>query len=169
MSLLHRAFRDEPFSTTEVTQYGRSAANVASQGYLFQPGIANPAQALSDTGIDYLHTTEHRALAAASGDDGPTLAKLAKRYGGLSIIANGQLDGPADAAEVIDSGDADVAALAKPALAKRDWPRRVRAARSLSPDLPAGLLAPTRPSRTANLPRPGIDDHPMKGCLYRHD
>nr|WP_281253297.1 hypothetical protein [Mycobacterium numidiamassiliense] len=92
--------------------------------------------------MDYIHTTEYRALAPAFGDAGPTLAKLAKQYSGLSVIANGHLDEPRDAAILIDSGTADVVALAKPALANRDWPRRVRTDQPLAPDLPAALLGP---------------------------
>lgn len=98
--------------------------------------------ALSDTGIDYIHTTEYRALAPAFGDTGPTLAQLAKQHSGLSIIANGHLDDPCDAATIIDSGAADVVALAKPALANRDWPHRVLTGQPLAPDLPADLLGP---------------------------
>ncbi|KDF01103.1 NADH:flavin oxidoreductase [Mycolicibacterium aromaticivorans JS19b1 = JCM 16368] len=98
--------------------------------------------ALSDTGIDYIHTTEYRALAPAFDDTDKTLAALAKHYSGLTIIANGHLDDPEDAATIIDSGAADVVALAKPALANRDWPRRVQAGQPLSPDLPADLFGP---------------------------
>lgn len=98
--------------------------------------------ALADTGIDYIHTTEYRALAPAFADTGTQLAALAKQYSGLSIIANGHLDDPQDAATIIDSGAADVVALAKPALANRDWPRRVRTGQPLSPDLPTDLFGP---------------------------
>jgi 2,4-dienoyl-CoA reductase-like NADH-dependent reductase (Old Yellow Enzyme family) len=76
--------------------------------------------ALADTGIHYIHTTEYRALAPAFDNTGLTLAMLAKHHSGLSIIANGQLDDPRDATMIIDSGTADLAALAKPALANRD-------------------------------------------------
>jgi 2,4-dienoyl-CoA reductase-like NADH-dependent reductase (Old Yellow Enzyme family) len=98
--------------------------------------------ALADTGIDYIHTTEYRALAPAFDDTSKPLAELAKQYSGLSIIANGHLDDPRDAASIIDSGTADIVALAKPALANRDWPRRVRTGQPLSPDLPADLFGP---------------------------
>ncbi len=98
--------------------------------------------ALTDTGIDYIHTTEYRALAPAFADTTKPLAELAKQYSGLSIIANGHLDDPADAQAIVDPGIADVIALAKPALANRDWPRRVRAGQPLSPDLPTDLFGP---------------------------
>ncbi|AYE98600.1 NADH:flavin oxidoreductase [Mycobacterium paragordonae] len=99
-------------------------------------------QALGDTGLDYIHTTEYRALAPAFADTDKTLAELAKHYSGLTIIANGHLDDPRDATELISSGTADVVALAKPALANRDWPRRVLAGEPLSPDVPAELFGP---------------------------
>lgn len=70
------------------------------------------------------------------------LALLAKQYSKLSIIANGHLDDPRDAATIIDSGAADVVALAKPALANRDWPHRVRSGQPLSPDVPGDLFGP---------------------------
>lgn len=98
--------------------------------------------ALADTGIDYIHTTEYRALAPAFDHTVRSLAQLAKRYSGLPIIANGHLDDPRDAATIIDSGAADVVALAKAALANRDWPRRVRMGHPLSPDVPADLFGP---------------------------
>lgn len=98
--------------------------------------------ALADTGIDYVHTTEYRSLAPAFEGADTTLAEYAKRYSGLSIIANGHLDDPRDAAAMVDSGAADVVALAKSALANRDWPHRVCAGQSLSLDLPDDLLAP---------------------------
>jgi len=98
--------------------------------------------ALADTGVDFMHTTEYRAVAPAFGDGGRTLAGLCKLYGGLTVIVNGNLDDPADAASLIESGDADVVALGKPALANRDWPLRVQAGEPLSPDVPAELFGP---------------------------
>ncbi|CQD12329.1 NADH:flavin oxidoreductase [Mycobacterium lentiflavum] len=97
---------------------------------------------LADTGIDYIHTTEYRALAPAFAESDKSLAQLAKQHSGLSIIANGHLDDPRDAAAIIDSGAADVVALAKPALANRDWPHRVRSGQPLSPDVPRDVFGP---------------------------
>jgi 2,4-dienoyl-CoA reductase-like NADH-dependent reductase (Old Yellow Enzyme family) len=67
---------------------------------------------------------------------------LAKQYSGLTIIASGHLDDPRDAAALLTSGAADVAALAKPALANRNWPHRVRTGQPLSPDVPADVFGP---------------------------
>ncbi|MGJ9404471.1 NADH:flavin oxidoreductase [Arthrobacter sp. KK5.5] len=82
--------------------------------------------ALAATGIDYIHTTERRADAPAFEGGGDSLAALAKRHSGLTIIANGSLDDPASASALVESGAADVVALGKAALATRDWPRRAR-------------------------------------------
>jgi 2,4-dienoyl-CoA reductase-like NADH-dependent reductase (Old Yellow Enzyme family) len=120
--------------------------------------------ALGGTGIDYIHTTEYRAIAAAFDGTTKTLAALAKHYSGLAIIANGHLDDPEDAAAIIDSGAADVVALAKPALANRDWPRRVQTNQAISPDLPADLLGPVATVKdwelaaTPNTTRPTHED-----------
>lgn len=98
--------------------------------------------ALADTGIDYIHTTEYRALAPAFDSRPETLAELAKQHSGLTVIANGHLDDPRDAAAIIGSGSADVVALAKPALANRNWPHLVRTGQKLAGDLPADLFGP---------------------------
>jgi 2,4-dienoyl-CoA reductase-like NADH-dependent reductase (Old Yellow Enzyme family) len=98
--------------------------------------------ALSTSGIHYIHTTEYRALAPAFGDAGATLAELAKLHSGLSVIANGHLDDPGDATSMVESHSADVIALAKPALANRNWPHRVRAGHPLAPDVPPDLFGP---------------------------
>lgn len=97
---------------------------------------------LGDTGIDYIHTTEYRALAPAFAGSGNSLAQLAKQFSKLAVIANGHLDDPRDAAAIIDSGAADLVALAKPALANRDWPHRVQHGKPLSPDVPTDLFGP---------------------------
>lgn len=81
---------------------------------------------LGATGIDFIHTTEYRAIAPAFGDEGFSLASLAKQHSGVTVIANGSLDDPATAASMLQDGDADVVALGKAALANRNWPHRVR-------------------------------------------
>ncbi|WP_047866682.1 oxidoreductase [Rubrobacter aplysinae] len=80
---------------------------------------------LSEAGLDYIHVTEPTITEPAFGD-GPTLAALARRYGGgVSVIANGSLHDPRDAESTVRE-EADVAALGKSALANMDWPNRVR-------------------------------------------
>jgi 2,4-dienoyl-CoA reductase-like NADH-dependent reductase (Old Yellow Enzyme family) len=111
--------------------------------------------ALAETGLDYIHTTEYRATSPAF-DGGPkTLAELAKQHTGLTVIANGHLDDPRDAATVVESGGADVVSLAKPALANRNWPHLVRAGRPLAGDLPADLFGPVATVKDWELVSPG--------------
>jgi 2,4-dienoyl-CoA reductase-like NADH-dependent reductase (Old Yellow Enzyme family) len=110
---------------------------------------------LADTGIDYIHTTEYRALAPAF-DSGPkTLAELAKQHSGLPVLVNGHLDDPRDAAAVIESGIGDVITLAKPALANRNWPHLVRAGQALAGDIPADLFGPVADIKDWELLSPG--------------
>lgn len=88
-------------------------------------------------GVDYIHVTEYDITKPAFGA-GPTLAELAREYGGVTVIANGGLDDPAKAATV---QTADLIALGKPALANRDWPRRARKAEPMA-EFDFGLLQP---------------------------
>ncbi len=99
-------------------------------------------QTLGRTGIDFIHTTEHKALAPAFGETGKSLAELAKEHGGVSVIVNGGLDDPADAAGLVEARIADIVALGKPALANRNWPQRVRDGQPLAGDFPADVLGP---------------------------
>lgn len=79
---------------------------------------------LAKAGLDYIHVTEHDAAKPAFGT-GPTLAELAKRHGGLPVIANGKLEDPGKAAALLASGAVDVIALGKGALSNRDWAHKV--------------------------------------------
>jgi 2,4-dienoyl-CoA reductase-like NADH-dependent reductase (Old Yellow Enzyme family) len=82
--------------------------------------------ALGATGIDYIHTTEYRATAPAFEDSEESLAALAKKYSGVTVIANGKLDDPENAVSMLRDGTADVIALGKGALANQNWPHLVR-------------------------------------------
>lgn len=84
-------------------------------------------QALAAAQADYIHTTEYKAFRPAFGDEGPTLAALAKAYGGLPVIANGKLGDPERAERLLADGDADLAAIGTTALVNPDWPCRVKA------------------------------------------
>ena len=81
---------------------------------------------LGAAGVDFIHTTEYRATAPAFEDGPESLAALAKRYSGVAVIANGNLDAPETAASMLHDGAADVVALGKAALANRNWPHLVR-------------------------------------------
>jgi 2,4-dienoyl-CoA reductase-like NADH-dependent reductase (Old Yellow Enzyme family) len=74
-----------------------------------------------------LHSyAEHAAWRPACEGGALSLAALAKKYGGLPVIANGALHDPIRAAAMLDAGEADTIALARGAPANVDWPDRVR-------------------------------------------
>ncbi|MFD7008466.1 NADH:flavin oxidoreductase [Rhodococcus jostii] len=89
--------------------------------------------ALSDSEVDYIHTTEPVTSDPAFPDHDPrSLAALASEFApNVTIIANGGLDTGDTAAHLIDSGQADLVTIGKSALANRDWPTRVRESRQL--------------------------------------
>ncbi|GAC1604912.1 MAG: hypothetical protein NVS3B6_16980 [Pseudarthrobacter sp.] len=95
-------------------------------------------------GIDWnrLHP-HHRVprLRTCFRDGSPSPAALAKQYGGVPVIANGNLDDPEAAAALLRDGTADVVALGKAALANRNWPHRVHNGQPLD-ELNPGLFAP---------------------------
>lgn len=107
-------------------------------------GAEEDAQALFSVladQADYIHTTDYEAWRAACSTEGRNLAALAKAHSGLPVIANGSLQDPARAAELLVSGAADLVALGRGALAASDWPNRLRAGRVL-PDFDKGILLP---------------------------
>ena len=98
-------------------------------------------EGLAAAGLDFIHVTEYHAWAPAFGDDGASLVALARRYApAMTLIANGHLEEPERAVQVLDDG-ADVVAIGRGALANPDWPSKVRAARELDA-FDAGLLSP---------------------------
>jgi 2,4-dienoyl-CoA reductase-like NADH-dependent reductase (Old Yellow Enzyme family) len=107
-----------------------SQGKVGDHGHKWAGG-ANEAEVifreLDGAGMDYIHTTEHVATAPAFEDDPRSLAALARQYTRASIVANGHIDTPDDAACLLGSRQADLVAIAKSALANRDWPLRARA------------------------------------------
>ena len=97
-------------------------------------------KALAAAEPDFIHITEFDATLPAF-DGGETLVGLAKRLGGVPVIANGQLGAPEKATALITSGDADVITPGKSALANPDWPRRVLEGASLE-EFDFGTLQP---------------------------
>ena len=100
--------------------------------------------ALAVGGADYIHTTEYEAWRPAFPafkEGGSNLAALARRHGGLPVIANGALHDPARAMAMLEAGEADVIALARGALANTDWLERVREGQAVL-EFDRGSLAP---------------------------
>lgn len=81
---------------------------------------------LGQAGLDYIHVTEYQAWEPAFDSNGPSLAALAKQYGGIPVIANGHLEDPEKAKDMIKNGEADVVTLGKGALANHDWANKVK-------------------------------------------
>ncbi|MFY0545653.1 NADH:flavin oxidoreductase [Brevibacillus sp. H7] len=80
---------------------------------------------LAKTGIDYIHVTEYDATKPAFEGTEHTLAALAKKFGKITVIANGNLEDPKKAEELLQKGEADFITLGKGALANQDYPNRV--------------------------------------------
>ncbi|MDM5224397.1 NADH:flavin oxidoreductase [Peribacillus sp. NJ11] len=98
---------------------------------------------LGNAGLDYIHVTEYEAWKPAFDTSEASLAALAKKYGRLPIVVNGQLENPERARHIIEKGEADVIALGKGALANHDWPKKVRNEESLEKFKSEEVLRPT--------------------------
>ena len=98
---------------------------------------------LSNTGADYIHTTERYATEPTFGEDGPSLMEAAVKYvtDNTVVIANGSLGTPDAARQAIDDG-ADLLTLGTSALANPDWPSRVVAGKDLAQFDRTQLLEP---------------------------
>ncbi|HET7579091.1 MAG TPA: NADH:flavin oxidoreductase [Bacillales bacterium] len=97
-------------------------------------------EAIAEAGVDFIHVTEYDATQPAFGA-GQTLAALAKKYGRLPVIANGNLEEPDKAEQLVASGNADVITLGKGALANPDWPNRIKEGLPLE-DFDANIIQP---------------------------
>ncbi|MFB4165246.1 NADH:flavin oxidoreductase [Alteribacillus sp. JSM 102045] len=88
---------------------------------------------LDQTSINYIHVTHGDATAPAFGEGTMTLAKAAKKYSKLPIIANGKLGDPETAENVIEEGESDLVSLGTSALANPDFPNRIKQNEELKP------------------------------------
>jgi 2,4-dienoyl-CoA reductase-like NADH-dependent reductase (Old Yellow Enzyme family) len=108
-------------------------------------GVEKDAQiifsSLSRAGVDYIHVTEYDATAPAFEGTSLSLAALAKKYGTVPVIANGNLGQPEKAEAFLASGQADFITLGKGALANQDYVQRVKEGKTLA-DFDFGLLQP---------------------------
>ncbi|MGG1593935.1 NADH:flavin oxidoreductase [Terribacillus saccharophilus] len=97
---------------------------------------------LGQAGLDYIHVTEYEAWQPAFDSSDVTLVELAKQYGGLTVIANGQLEDVARAKDIVEKG-ADVVTLGKGALANHDWIKKVENGEALDAFDAEKVLRPT--------------------------
>ncbi|MFJ9496455.1 NADH:flavin oxidoreductase [Brevibacillus centrosporus] len=86
---------------------------------------------LSRVGLDYIHVTEYDATQPAFEGTDHTLAALAKKFSKVPVIANGHLEDPEKAEQLLIRGEADLITLGKGALANHDWPKRIAAGQPL--------------------------------------
>ncbi len=77
---------------------------------------------LGKSGIDFIHVTEFQADAPAFEEKGISLASLAKKWGNLPVLTNGNINTPGKAEEVITNNKFDLIAVGKAALANKEWP-----------------------------------------------
>lgn len=123
-----------------------SQSMVTDYSYVWPEGEEAAAvffEMLSNTGADYIHTTERYATEPTFGDDGPSLMEAADKYvtDDTVVIANGGLGTPEAARQAIDDG-ADLVTLGTSALANPDWPSRVVAGKELAQFDRTQLLEP---------------------------
>jgi 2,4-dienoyl-CoA reductase-like NADH-dependent reductase (Old Yellow Enzyme family) len=109
-------------------------------------------EAFSDAGADYVHVTEPNITEPAFDDNGSTLAEAVVEYADTTVIANGGLDDPEAAAQVVGAG-ADLVTLATGALANHDWPRRVQEGEPLDNLDFEKILTPFASIKEVEIPR----------------
>ncbi|MFZ3590377.1 NADH:flavin oxidoreductase [Bacillus sp. DJP31] len=97
---------------------------------------------LSKAGVDFIHVTEYDAFNPAFEESGPTLASLAKKYGKVTVFANGKLHEPGKAEEIISKGEADLITIGTGALANPDWVNKVKNGEPLNEFTPEKFLHP---------------------------
>lgn len=99
---------------------------------------------LGQAGLDFIHVTDYEAWqpAFSEGEGTATFAALAKRYGKLPVIANGSLQDPDKAKEIIENAEAEVITLARGALANSDWPNKVKSGEPLEEFKPEKVFSP---------------------------
>jgi 2,4-dienoyl-CoA reductase-like NADH-dependent reductase (Old Yellow Enzyme family) len=105
-------------------------------------------QSVKRFGVDYIHTTE--PIAKDSAFEGSlSLAAFAKKYGDVSVIANGGVNNKDDAKLLIDSDQADVVSLGKIALANQSWPNIIKDKQNLQ-EFSFDMFKPIADLKTAN-------------------
>lgn len=98
--------------------------------------------ALGKSGIGFIHVTEYHADQPAFEEGGPSLASLAKRYGGLPVVVNGNLSEPEQGEGMLQRNEADIITLGKIALANKDWVNKVAEGKSLDDFEPQSFFVP---------------------------
>lgn len=97
---------------------------------------------LGKAGLDFIHVTEYHAEAPAFEEGGPSLAALAKKWTKVPVFANGNLNTPELAEQVIAKNEIDVVAIGKAALVNKDWALRAARAEEMDEFEPEKFFVP---------------------------
>ncbi|MFS1511070.1 NADH:flavin oxidoreductase [Chengkuizengella sp. SCS-71B] len=81
---------------------------------------------VKDAGVDYIHTFQYEGWKPAFGENSKSLATAAKKYGQVTVIANGNLHELNKASEMVQDKDADFIAIGKLALSNPDLPVKAK-------------------------------------------
>jgi len=120
-----------------------SQTKVNDLAYLWPGEVTDAAvvfSALRNAGVDFIHVSAHLGCTPVFAS-GLSLAGLAKKFTGLTIIANGRLHDPNFAEDVLARGEGDFCSVGKGALADPAWPSKVRAGQVPIPFDP-GMTSP---------------------------
>lgn len=98
--------------------------------------------ALAAAGLDFIHVTEFHADQPAFENNSASLAALAKKYSGLPIVVNGNLNNPQQGEAMIQKEEADIITLGKTALANKNWVNKVAREEALADFEPQQFFVP---------------------------
>lgn len=105
-------------------------------------------EALKNTSLDYIHTTEFKAASPAFSAENyfnnhnASLATLAKKITGLPVLTNGSIDSLETAYELINEHDTDLVTIGKAALANHNFPLKIQKGEKLDDFNPESVLRP---------------------------
>lgn len=97
---------------------------------------------LGTCGLDFIHITEFQVDAPAFGEQGPSLALLAKNWTNLPVIANGSISTPGQAEKLITENGIDVVTIGKTALANKNWAQKAERGEEMEEFLPEKFFVP---------------------------
>lgn len=106
-----------------------SQTKVNDLTYVWPGGVADAEAvfpALARAGATFIDISAHLGCDPVFGS-GLSLAGLARKFSGITVIANGKLHEAAKAEQILAAREADFVAIAKGALADPAWPRKIAA------------------------------------------
>jgi 2,4-dienoyl-CoA reductase-like NADH-dependent reductase (Old Yellow Enzyme family) len=107
---------------------------------------------LGNSPLDYIHVTDQDGSRPGFGKGSMSMAEAAKKFSGLTVIANGQLQDTKKAVSLIEQQQADFISLGTSALQNPDAPNRLQ----------NGLELDSFDFRSIMLPQAEIKDHELR-------